>query len=721
MKSTNHPEGLKYRYLLATAITGLGLLFPGDTSAHEWHRHSSSRESAPLIIPASEGSEPENSAAAATRAEAFAPFHPRVLVRWDQTWFSIESTGIAEHEMMTGITNWQQQIPVPQPYFGDNAWRIPLNPEPASNPTPVSTNNLLKGAYAIAVNGIPIFNLHNNRGENTLDIGELDTWGGHCGRADDYHYHIIPYHLAEKLGDSAVFAYALDGYPVYGEMEADGTARELALDSNQGHDHGETGYHYHALASADYSLRGLYGRVSVSGNGPENQVDPQPRTSELRPALTPLRNASITSFARPAENSFSLTYLLNGQDHVVNWTMNTDNRSVTYQFVNPTGTTTQTYNGWQAFPATAAPTLKVSQDISRLLHFEATGTANASHPFSWSEDLRTWQRFGFLQFGPTGSATFTLQGNDVRGFLRIDPSPGSGGTDPSPEENTEVSITQGAALTVTPNLYSQGQRIAGVGTIMGTDGRTWTVPADHLYEQSHFAPDLYNPQNGVSPGSLDQVDLDSVPIVEIDPDGELITGYIFADNYFELFVNGELVGVDPIPFTPFNSNVVRFRAKAPITYAFRLVDWEENLGLGTEENRGNRYHPGDAGLIASFSDGTVTNGEWKAQAYYMAPIDDPANVRILEDGTRDSSAANQTTGSDSSYGLHWKVPDDWASPDFDDASWPAATLFSNQTVGVDNKPSYTNFDDQFAGAGARFIWSSNLVLDNEVLVRFTRE
>ena len=186
-------------------------------------------------------------------------------------------------------------------------------------------------------------------------------------------------------------------------------------------------------------------------------------------------------------------------------------------------------------------------------------------------------------------------------------------------------------------------------------------------------------------------------------------------------VNGQLVGIDPIPFTPFNSNVVRFRAKAPITYAFKLVDWEENLGLGSEDNRGNAYHPGDAGLIASFSDGTVTNADWKAQVYYIAPVDDPSNVVMLGDGTRDSSAANQTTGSANSYGLHWQVPTDWASPDFDDSAWPNATIFTNETVGVDNKPSYTNFDDQFAGAGASFIWSSNLVLDNEVLVRYTRD
>jgi hypothetical protein len=57
--------------------------------------------------------------------------------------------------------------------------------------------------------------------------------------------------------------------------------------------------------------------------------------------------------------------------------------------------------------------------------------------------------------------------------------------------------------------------------------------------------------------------------------------------------------------------------------------------------------------------------------------------------------------------------------DFDDSSWPAAATYSNDTVGVDNKPGYTNFTDVFDApdSDAQFIWSSNLVLDNLVLLR----
>lgn len=40
---------------------------------------------------------------------------------------------------------------------------------------------------------------------------------------------------------------------------------------------------------------------------------------------------------------------------------------------------------------------------------------------------------------------------------------------------------------------------------------------------------------------------------------EEFTTDIFADNYFELYVNGQLIAIDPVPFTKFNANLVRFK------------------------------------------------------------------------------------------------------------------------------------------------------------------
>jgi len=57
--------------------------------------------------------------------------------------------------MMVGITSWQQQVPIPQPYSGSNHWSIPLKPVYESTPLSTKTN-FMKGAVALAVNGIPI-------------------------------------------------------------------------------------------------------------------------------------------------------------------------------------------------------------------------------------------------------------------------------------------------------------------------------------------------------------------------------------------------------------------------------------------------------------------------------------------------------------------------------------------------------------------------------------
>ena len=147
---------------------------------------------------------------------AFVPFMPDVNTRWDNNYFYVESKGIPQHLMMAGITGWQQQFPIPQCYIGNNAWSIPLNPIKATNPVPVNQQHFLRGAIAIAANGIAIFNPYTNTGVDALLDGQLDNFGGHCGRADDYHYHIAPLFLDDKTTDVLPIAFALDGYAVYG-------------------------------------------------------------------------------------------------------------------------------------------------------------------------------------------------------------------------------------------------------------------------------------------------------------------------------------------------------------------------------------------------------------------------------------------------------------------------------------------------------------------------
>ncbi len=281
------------------------------------------------------------------------------------------------------------------------------------------------------------------------------------------------------------------------------------------------------------------------------------------------------------------------------------------------------------------------------------------------------------------------------------------------------SITQGIGTTtiadMMPNCPSNHK--TPLGNISSSDGKNWIVPAENNFQTAPKLADLHNTCNGVTPANLAAANLANVPVTVIDPGGELITGYLFSDNYFELYINGLLVGVDAVPFTPFNSSVVKFRVSRPYTIAIKLVDWEENPGLGSEINNGNNYHPGDGGFIAQFSDGTVTDASWKAQVFYIAPIQNLNDVVEKPDGTRSTATATLTpTCNANCYGVHYPVPADWTARNFNETGWVQASLYT--AAQVTNQAAFKNFETT-AWANAKFIWTSNLVLDNLVLVRKT--
>lgn len=265
---------------------------------------------------------------------------PSILVKWhmDENYYYLESYGLPTHKMMVGITAWQQQVPLPQDFTGDNAFRIPRNPVVADNPVSAKSA-LFSGAIAVAVNGVPIFNPIKNDGRtDTLIAGELDDFGGHCGRADDYHYHIAPLHLVDTVGVANPIGYALDGYALYGLTEADGSD-PVGLDEFNGHKDAAGVYHYHATKKYPYVNGGLRGVVEVR----DDAITPQPRTVPVRPAGEPLRGAKIVGFNWPAPNRYSLEYEVDGEHRFVNYSVNADN-SYTFQFVDGRGnTTTESY------------------------------------------------------------------------------------------------------------------------------------------------------------------------------------------------------------------------------------------------------------------------------------------------------------------------------------------------------------------------------------------
>ena len=260
---------------------------------------------------------------------AFAAFKPSISTSSDNNYFYIASTGIPSHNMMIGITNWQQQVPITQPYNGTNSWSIPLQPAYATIPLSTKTN-LMKGAVAVAVNGIPIFNALNNRGEDSYKIGELDNWGGHCGKGDDYHYHAAPLHLSTTNGLKPI-AFAVDGFAVYGLKEPDG-ASMIALDTCHGHNVTNGTYHYHGTNDYPYVIGALKGKVTLDPNttAPENQVIPQAFSKPVRPATTPLNGAAITDFVVVGTNSYLLTYKRGTKNGYIKYSWDANNK---YTFI----------------------------------------------------------------------------------------------------------------------------------------------------------------------------------------------------------------------------------------------------------------------------------------------------------------------------------------------------------------------------------------------------
>ena len=337
----HHPHiagSLDRRVLLQSGAFGLGAMLLAACSSSDSPSSSQSGTASPSPSTApARATDRADLTEGATRKplEGFDAFADSVKTFTTGDLWLVESNGLPAHQMMVGITSWQQQVPVAQDYVGANAWQFPVTPEKADSPISAKTG-LFRGAIAIAANGIPIFNALNNRGDDAFLSGELDEFGGHCGRGDDYHYHAAPFHLEEAVGPENPIAYALDGFALYGSVEPDGSA-VADLDEYNGHTGADGGYHYHGTTTYPYINGGLVGVVDVS-----DQVEPQPETPAFREAGAPLSGATITGFETLGSGSYVLEYTIDDKVGTVAYTV-TDT-TVDFQFSSPTGeVTSETY------------------------------------------------------------------------------------------------------------------------------------------------------------------------------------------------------------------------------------------------------------------------------------------------------------------------------------------------------------------------------------------
>lgn len=143
-------------------------------------------------------------------------------------------------------------------------FRIPINPTASSNNVATAL-----GAIGVGINGVPLFNQYAgpNNQPLTNEINSFDKYYGHPTGSSIYHYHIEPLYLTTVTSSkSSLLGFLLDGFPVYGPEEENGTTVTSSdLDVFHGHTHSTIDfpngtYHYHFTADAPYlNGNGYYG------------------------------------------------------------------------------------------------------------------------------------------------------------------------------------------------------------------------------------------------------------------------------------------------------------------------------------------------------------------------------------------------------------------------------------------------------------------------------
>lgn len=146
-------------------------------------------------------------------------------------------------------------------------FKIPVNPTEASSKSPTPL-----GPIGVSMNGVPFFNQY--AGPNQPLTGEVvsfDQFWGHPAPRGDYHYHVEPIYLTTvKFKKSSLLGFLLDGFPVYGPLENDGsTVKNEMLDAYHGHNHATTEYpngiyHYHITDADPYiNGSGFFGKAGT--------------------------------------------------------------------------------------------------------------------------------------------------------------------------------------------------------------------------------------------------------------------------------------------------------------------------------------------------------------------------------------------------------------------------------------------------------------------------
>lgn len=256
-----------------------------------------------------------------------AAFDDAVTIECTSDTAILKSNTYPDHPMMTGIVASNEQTAVPAANYDSP---IPMQPTLGSTP------QTRDAALGVAVNGVPIYDYtgggemsiddlsHHQEKHDTILTQQLDSCGGHAGRGDDYHYHTKPTCMIEQMpnaGPAAIIGWAFDGFPIYGDLNPDGSDIALdALDVCNGQADETFGYRYHTSASAPYIIQCLMGKAPDMRSLP--RVAPlQPADGGQAPAagFPPRGGVEDLVFTTDDSGLRSMTYRYNDEDYYINY------------------------------------------------------------------------------------------------------------------------------------------------------------------------------------------------------------------------------------------------------------------------------------------------------------------------------------------------------------------------------------------------------------------
>lgn len=193
---------------------------------------------------------------------------------------------------------------------------------------------------------------------------------------------------------------------------------------------------------------------------------------------------------------------------------------------------------------------------------------------------------------------------------------------------------------------------------------------------------------------------------------ETYSGDVWADNWFELRVDGVQVAEDSVPITTersFNAENLSFTAEPPFVIGLVAKDFIEN-DTGLEYIGTSRQQMGDGGVILQMSNSAgetvaVSDRSWKCLVIHIAPLDKSC------ESVSDPVAGEGACGFEKS-----EEPEGWDRAGFDATHWVQASVYSSAQV--DPKGGYRDvgWDED-----AQFIWGPDLETSNTVLCRYIVE